>query len=74
MIDAANNPDPLLDTRAASTYLGLTGVVRQPAQAVRALCRKRRIKSTIVAGKIMIRQSWLEAYIRANVREASVGR
>ena len=74
MINAPNNPDPLLDARAASTYLGLASVVRHPEQAVRALCRKRRMKSTIIAGKIMIRRSWLESYIQKGVRDLSAGK
>ena len=62
------NPDPLLDATAAATYLGLIGVVKHPAQAVRSLCRKRRIRSTKVAGKVMVRRSWLEEYISENAR------
>ena len=62
------NPDPLLDAVAAATYLGLIGVVKHPAQAVRSLCRKRRIRSTKVAGKVMVRRSWLEQYITENAR------
>ena len=66
------NPDPLYSATAAAEYLGLVGVVKHPAQAVRALCRKRRLRSTIVAGKVMVRQSWLEAYITENTRRAAV--
>lgn len=62
------NPDPLLDANAAAAYLGLVGVVKHPAQAVRALCRKRRVQSTKVAGKVMVRRSWLEQYIKENAR------
>ncbi|HOW74105.1 MAG TPA: hypothetical protein PKY77_26165 [Phycisphaerae bacterium] len=64
----SENPDPLLDAVAAAAYLGLVGVVKHPAQAVRALCRKRRIQSTKVAGKVMVRRSWLEQYINENAR------
>ena len=64
-----DNPDPLVDARAAAVYLGLVGVVKHPAQAVRSLCRKRRLRSTRVAGKVMIRRSWLEEYIESNLRE-----
>ena len=60
------NPDPFLDAKQAAKYLGLTGVVKHPAQAVRTLCRKRRIASTRVAGKVMVRRSWLEKYIQEN--------
>ncbi len=60
------NADPLYDAKGAAAYLGLVGVVKHPEQAVRSLCRKRRIRSTRVAGKVMIRKSWLEAYIGGN--------
>ena len=63
------NDDPLFDASGAAEYLGLVGVVKHPEQAVRTLCRKRRIRSTKIAGKIMVRRSWLEAYIAENVRE-----
>ena len=66
------NEDPLLDVDAAAVYLGLFGVVKHPAQAVRTLARKRRLQSTRIAGKIMIRRSWLEAYVAAGVRVAVV--
>ena len=64
--DDATNPDPLLDARQAAEYLGLSGVVKHPEQSVRSLCRKRRIASTRVAGKVMVRRSWLEKYIQEN--------
>ena len=66
------NADPLYDASGAAAYLGLIGIVKHPEQAVRSLCRKRRIRSTRVAGKVMIRRSWLEAYIAENVREVPV--
>lgn len=66
------NPDPLLSARAAARYLGLIGVVKHPEQAVRSLCRKRRLRSTRVAGKVMVRRSWLEAYLEQNARLAAV--
>ena len=69
MTNDSENPDPLFDARAAAAYLGLVGVVKHPAQAVWALCRKRRLRSTRVAGKVMIRKCWLEAYIRQSERE-----
>ncbi len=65
------NADPLYDASGAAEYLGLVGAVKHPGQAVRSLCRKRHIRSTKVAGKVMVRQSWLEAYINANVREGA---
>lgn len=68
--DLECNPDPFYDANGAARYLGLVGVVRHPAQAIRALCRKRRIRSTKVAGKVMIRRSWLEKYIANNARDA----
>lgn len=60
------NSDPLFDAGAAARYLGLEGVVRHPAQAVRSLCRKRKLRSTKVCGKVMVRRSWLEEYIATN--------
>ncbi|GMU22573.1 MAG: hypothetical protein AMXMBFR13_26580 [Phycisphaerae bacterium] len=62
------NHDPLYGAEAAAAYLGLVGVVKHPAHAVRTLCRKRRLQCTRVAGKVMIRRSWLEAYIAENSR------
>ena len=64
------NSDLLYSARAAATYLGLVGVVKHPAQAVRSLCRKRKLRSTRVADKVMIRQSWLEEYIVGHTRDA----
>ncbi len=66
------NADPLYDAKGAAAYLGLVGVVKHPEQAVRSLCRKRRIRSTPVADKVMVRRSWLEAYIGENVRQVPV--
>ena len=63
------NPDPLFDAKTAAAYLGLPGVVKHPPQSVRHLCRTRQIQSTFVAGKVMIRRSWLEEYIRKNMRK-----
>ena len=63
MTEQGNNSDPLFSAVGAADYLGLPGVVKHPAQAVRALCRKKHLRSTKVAGKVMIRQSWLESYI-----------
>ena len=63
------NPDPLLDARAAAAYLGLTGMVKHPEQAVRSLCRKRRLTHAKVCGKIMVRQSELDHYVRENTIE-----
>ena len=66
------NPDPLFNARAAATHLGLIGVVKHPEQAVRSLCRKRRLGSTRVAGKVMVRRSWLKAYLERNAQPAAV--
>ena len=67
---ACGNSDPLFDAAKAAEYLGLAGVVKHPGQAVRALARKRRLRSTRIAGKVMIRRSWLETYIREGQVEA----
>ena len=69
---SGGNPDPLFTARGAAGYLGLVGVVKHPEQAVRSLCRKRRLRSTRVAGKVMIRRSWLEAYLEQNAQPAAV--
>ena len=66
-----DNADPLFDAKAAGRYLGLTGVVKHPEQAVRSLARKRRIRATVVAGHLMFRQSWLETYLAENTRTAT---
>ena len=68
--ERATNADPLYDAKAAAEYLGLAGVVKHPEQAVRALCRKRHLRSTRVSGKVMVRRSWLESYIAQHAREA----
>ena len=67
--EAADNSDPLYDAGAAAKYLGLDLLVKHPQQAVRTLCRKRQIRSTRIAGKVMVRKSWLESYIAENLRE-----
>ena len=64
------NDDPLTDVRGAASYLGLVGVVKHPEQSVRSLARKRRIKSTRIADKIMFRKSWLDKYIEQNTRDS----
>ncbi len=66
------NLDPLYDAAGAAAYLGLEGVVKHPAQAVRSLCRKRRLPCTLVAARLMIRRSWLEAYLEQNTRPVAV--
>lgn len=68
-VTANKNLDPLLDAEAAARYLGLNGVMKHPAQAVRALCRKRRITHTLVGRRIMMRQSSLDEYLQENKRE-----
>jgi len=72
------NPDPLLSATDAARYLGLVGVVKHPGQTVRNLIRKRQLRGSVVAGKIMTRVSWLEAYICGNegrlARRGSKGR
>lgn len=65
------NADPLFDAKGAAAYLGLVGTVKHPEQAVRTMCRNRRIRSTKVAGKIMVRRSWLETYIAEHVRDGT---
>lgn len=70
-VASESNPDPLYDARKAAEYLGLTGVVKDPSQSVRALCRKRKLRSTRVCGKVMIRRSWLEEYLVQN--DSNVG-
>ena len=69
---AGHNADPLLSATAAARYLGLEGTVRHPAQAVRSLCRKRRLTFAKVCGKIMVKRSELDRYVEANTREAVV--
>lgn len=63
------NDDPLFDAQAAAEYLGLAGVVKHPAQAVRNLARKRKLQSTRIADKLFFRRSWLEQYITQNTRQ-----
>jgi len=66
------NDDPLYDAEGAANYLGLVSVLRNPAQAVRALARKKKLRSTIIGGRYMFRRSWLEAYIERNPRSSSI--
>lgn len=58
--------DPFFTATGAALYLGLTNAVKHPAQAMRGLARKKKIKSTRIAGKLMFRKSWLEEFIKAN--------
>lgn len=67
--DRVENPDPLFDAKRTAAYLGLVGVVKHPAQSVRAMFRTMKLRSTVVAGKKMARRSWLEGYISRNTRE-----
>ena len=60
------NGDPLFDAVAAATYLGLADVVKHPGQAVRALCRKGRLRYVRLGDRIMVRRSWLEEFIEAH--------
>ena len=72
LADMPSNPDPLYDAKGAAEYLGLTKTgIKHPEQAVRTLARKRRLRSTKIADKVMFRRSWLEAYIVANAREVA---
>lgn len=68
--ETGQNPDPLLDARSAARYLGLEGAVKHPAQAVRSLCRKRRLTHAKVCGKIMVRRSELDRYVKENTCSA----
>lgn len=61
------NLDPLLTARDAAAYLSLTtDVVRDPAQTIRSLIRRKKLRGTTVAAKVMTRVSWLEQYIADN--------
>lgn len=59
--------DPFLTVAKAAEYLGLDDAVKHPAQAVRALIRKRRLRAARVSDRWMVRHSWLEAYITTNM-------
>jgi len=63
------NPDPFLAVGAAARWLGLDAMVRNPEQAIRTLARKRRLRSTRIAGKLAFRVSWLEEYANRQLRE-----
>lgn len=69
-VDMPNNPDPFLSVDQTAEYLGLPSVVKHPAQAVRALIRKRRLQAARISDRWMIRRSWIEAYISENIHEA----
>ena len=62
-----DNRDPLLSVTAAARWLGLVGAVGHPEQTVRALFRRKKITSTVIAGKKMTRLSWLEEYVTAGI-------
>ena len=66
-----NNLDPFLSVDQTAEYLGLPAVVKHPAQAVRALIRKRRLQAARISDRWMIRQSWLERYISEHTHEAA---
>ena len=64
----ANN-DPLFDAETAAQYLGL-GCLNHPAQAIRSMCRKRRLAHFRVCGRLMVRRSELDRYLAENAVEA----
>lgn len=66
MTNVIANPDPFLSAKAAARYLGLDATVKWPEQSMRALARKGRIQSSRMAGKLMFRVSWLEAFVQAS--------
>ena len=63
--------DPFFTVARAAEYLGLVDAVKHPAQAVRALIRKERLRATHICGRWMIRRSWLEEYINAKMSEVA---
>jgi hypothetical protein len=62
------NPDPLLCAREAGRYLGLEGVVKDPGKTVRAMTRRKKLPSVLIAGKVFVRKSWLDEYIQQQTR------
>ena len=60
--------DPFYGADGAAEYLGLT-MLKHPAQAVRALIRKRRLRATRISDRWLIRRSWLEEFVAANIHE-----
>lgn len=62
---AVVNADPLLTAGQAGIYLGLADVHKDPGQAVRALCRKGRLRFVRIGERVMVRRSWLEEFIES---------
>lgn len=69
----AFNPDPLFDADRAARYLGLA-CLKHPAQAIRALCRKGRLRFIRLGDRVMVRRSWLEEYIESHTYGPRKGR
>lgn len=63
---AIGTGDPLLSAEAAADYLGLTATNKHPGEAVRHLCRTRRLAFARLCGKVMVRRSELDRYVADN--------
>ena len=55
----------LLTLEQAAGYLGLDKGNRNPAEAVRWLCRKRAVRFAKVGKRIRFRRAWLDAYVES---------
>ena len=64
----SNTTDRLLTSAEAATYLGLDDH-RAPSEAIRYLCRCRRIKFVKVGRGLRFRRQWLDRYIEDNAIE-----
>jgi len=66
------NDDPFLSAKQAAAYLGLDGVVKHGGHCVRGLCRRGKLPSVRIAGKVFVRLSDLNRYIAQNTKPATV--
>ena len=63
--------DPFLTVARAAEYLGLVDAVKHPGQCIRRLIRTRQLRAARISDRWMVRVSWLDAYIKANMSEVA---
>jgi len=67
-VSTSNTTDRLLTSAEAATYLGLDDH-KAPSEAIRYLCRCRRVQHVKVGRGLRFRKAWLDAFIHENAVE-----
>ena len=73
--DGNTTPADLLSFAEAGAWLGLDRIgYRAPGEAVRSLCRRRKLRHVRVGKRVFIRRAWLEEFLqRESVPAAGEG-